>query len=324
MRSVDLENIDRESIEGVAPSAPEDPLGPARRRLPSPLAATAVVAALVAQVLVVAVVVVGIAEDTPSDAVTAGVVAQLPMLLVVVSWGYFRPRTLSPLESLGARVAEAEAALALEHDRVHELRATLAGVLTACRVLQDPQTRLSPTRRSRLQQLHDQEMERLERLLTDRRELAGDVDLDAAIDPLVESLRIRGIEVTWKGTGCAVHARSDDVIEAVHILLENAAQHASGRPVEVEVSPREHEVDIRVADRGPGIPPDLLPRLFDRWSHGTGSAGQGLGLNIAQRLAQEMGGLLRLAPSRAAGPGTTFVLTLPAPSEPGSCRAASG
>lgn len=322
MRSVDLGNLDRESMEGMASSAPEDPLGPGRRRLPSPLAWAVLAAALVAQVLVV--VAVRLTEDTPSDAVRAGVLAQLPVLLVVLSWGYLRPRTLTPLESMGVHAAEVEAALSREHDRVHELRATLAGVVTACRVLEDPHTRLSPVRRSRLQQLHDQEMERLERLLADRHDVAKDVDLDAAIDPLVESLRMRGIEVTWPGAGCAVHARPDDVIEVVHILLENAAQHAAGRPVEVEVAPHGHEVDIRVADRGPGIPPDLLPRLFERRTRGAGSSGQGLGLNIAQRLAREMGGLLRLAPPRDTAPGTTFVLTLPAQPGAGPCRAASG
>lgn len=266
------------------------------------------------------------ADSASSDDVGAGVLAQLPVLLVLGAGTRLGRRvrpslaTLRELDSRAERAERAEAALMREHERVHEMRATLAGVSTAYQVLRDPRARLSPVRRDRLQRLHDREMERLERLLSNRRDPVRSVDLDAVIEPLAESSRLQGTEVTFTGSGCSARARHDDVSQIVHVLLENAARHAAGGAVEVAVAAHGREVEVRVTDRGPGISPGLVPRLFERGVRGPGSSGQGLGLSIAERLAREMGGRLQLAPRRDGQPGATFVLRLPTrssdPSDP--------
>jgi two-component system OmpR family sensor kinase len=68
---------------------------------------------------------------------------------------------------------------------------------------------------------------------------------------------------------------------------------------------------VCVSDRGPGIPPDVLPRLFERYAAGPGSAGLGLGLYLARGIAEAHGGSLTVE-SRP-GEGARFTVTLPAP-----------
>jgi two-component system sensor histidine kinase MtrB len=74
------------------------------------------------------------------------------------------------------------------------------------------------------------------------------------------------------------------------------------------------EVAIEVADRGPGIPPASLQRIFDRFykeDTARSAAGSGLGLSIAMEHARVQGGGLRAA-NRPDG-GACFTFTLPAP-----------
>jgi signal transduction histidine kinase len=86
-------------------------------------------------------------------------------------------------------------------------------------------------------------------------------------------------------------------------------------PVEVAVRRIGDEVVIAVADCGPGIPADELPRLFDRFSRLARTSdipGTGIGLFIARSLAEAQGGRLEVA--SVEGEGATFSLVLPAAS----------
>lgn len=328
MHLAKLATNDHARTEESAASPPDDLVRHARRRLVSTLGWGALVVALTAQVVVLLVMPDPGTIGSRRGLVLASWLAQLPVVAFVVAaccCRTGRPRTpLGTVVELGSRARHAEAALAREHDRLHELRATLAAVSTSYQILNDPRTGIAPARRERLRQLHDAEMGRLERLLADRHEPAGAVDLDAVIDPLVESLRLRGHQVTWAGAECRVHGRRDAVTEAVHVLLENAVRHAAARDVEIAVVSREHEVDVRVVDHGPGVSPEVLPWLFGRGARRPGSPGDGLGLHIARRLAQEMGGCLVLEPSPPDEPGAVFVLTLPVLAGVAPCLAASG
>jgi two-component system OmpR family sensor kinase len=98
-------------------------------------------------------------------------------------------------------------------------------------------------------------------------------------------------------------------------LLTNARVHTpAGTTVEVGVRREGDEVVVRVDDDGPGIPPDLLERLFERFARGDASRNHtfgstGLGLAIANAVVHAHGGTLECA-SR---PGrTVFTVTLPA------------
>ena len=102
----------------------------------------------------------------------------------------------------------------------------------------------------------------------------------------------------------------------VNILLSNAARHAGEGAVYVDVVAIGGEVEVSVADEGPGVGPEMRSRLFTWGAHGPRSPGQGIGLSAARMLAEDLGGRLALGPT--VGRGARFVLTLPAlvPAEP--------
>src|SRR5206468_9136064 len=81
------------------------------------------------------------------------------------------------------------------------------------------------------------------------------------------------------------------VRQAIENLLANAVQHApAGTAVSVRVAQEQSDRDssavIIIRDRGPGIDPQLLPRLFDRFARSSQSAGLGLGLHLAREIAR--------------------------------------
>jgi signal transduction histidine kinase len=102
--------------------------------------------------------------------------------------------------------------------------------------------------------------------------------------------------------------------QALENLLSNAIKYSRpGTPVDVEVDVESddtgHWAVVTVADQGPGIPAELLPRLFDRFARGPDSSGLGLGLYLASRIVSAHGGMLSADP----GPliGARFQMRLP-------------
>jgi two-component system OmpR family sensor kinase len=97
-------------------------------------------------------------------------------------------------------------------------------------------------------------------------------------------------------------------------LLDNALRVSpSGSTVSVAVERGDARANLRVSDAGPGIPPELAERIFDRfYSHvppeGRATGGVGLGLAIARKIAEDHGG--SLSASDAAGGGAVFTATL--------------
>jgi two-component system sensor histidine kinase BaeS len=98
--------------------------------------------------------------------------------------------------------------------------------------------------------------------------------------------------------------------EAIGNLVANAIRHTPpGGSVTVTASLADPWLEIRVADTGPGIDPELLPRVFERFVTGAGSGGSGLGLAIARSLVEAHGGTLTVESTGRSG--TTFCLRLP-------------
>jgi signal transduction histidine kinase len=100
--------------------------------------------------------------------------------------------------------------------------------------------------------------------------------------------------------------------EVLSNLVANALRHtpAGGRVLVVgTASPDAGTVTIRVSDTGPGIAPDLLPHVFDRFVKGEDSRGSGLGLAIAKGLVEAHGG--RITVTSTPGAGATFAVDLP-------------
>lgn len=102
------------------------------------------------------------------------------------------------------------------------------------------------------------------------------------------------------------------VQEALKNLLSNAALHTPpGTPVQVGARVRDGALRLTVADRGAGIPPESLPRLFDKFyrAPGASTGGIGLGLSVVKGFVEAQGGQIR-AENRAGG-GALFTISLP-------------
>jgi two-component system sensor histidine kinase KdpD len=95
-------------------------------------------------------------------------------------------------------------------------------------------------------------------------------------------------------------------------LVLNAATHTPpGTPIEVTAQLADGGLMLLVKDRGPGIPPEVLPRIFDKFFRAMGApaGGSGLGLTIVRGLVEAHGGSIS-AENRPGG-GLVFTLSLP-------------
>jgi signal transduction histidine kinase len=132
------------------------------------------------------------------------------------------------------------------------------------------------------------------------------IDLSIAVGEVVQLYRLaeEGCEVELVSEPMPFGAaRTDEVKEVVVNLLENA-RNAGAKRVEIRVAPGE----IRVSDDGSGIPPELLPRIFEpRFS--TTTSGSGLGLAIVKRLVEGWSGRIEVGSTE--GWGTTITVHLP-------------
>lgn len=104
----------------------------------------------------------------------------------------------------------------------------------------------------------------------------------------------------------------DALKQVLLILLDNALKHSSGE-ITVTAQRRGTQLEIRVQDRGEGIPPDKLAHVFDRFYRGNDNSstlpGFGLGLSIARALVEGQGGSISL--ESEVGQGCTVTVQLP-------------
>jgi two-component system sensor histidine kinase MprB len=164
------------------------------------------------------------------------------------------------------------------------------------------------------------ELDSLTSLVSDLVELARgeerklrleDVALDDLVTAAVERAKARAPEATFVLSLTPVHVRVDPVLveRAVGNLLDNAVKYSPpGAPIEVSV----RDGEVIVADRGPGIAEEDLPRIFDRFYRSAGARskpGAGLGLAIVREAAEAHGGR---ATAESGADGARFRLTLPA------------
>lgn len=213
------------------------------------------------------------------------------------------------LQRLTERADRAEVKARDDEVLLHELRASVAGIGSASRLLATSASGIPAPRSDALQQMICAETDRLERLLVGSpAEPAGPVDLDRLLEPLVTAQQAQGVAVDYPRTGLSAVGSERDVALALNTLLCNAARHAPGAQVRITSEVEESRVCLRVMDDGPGVAEDVQARLFGHGAKAATSPGQGIGLYAARQALRGHGGDLRHEPSSA---GTVFSMVLP-------------
>ncbi len=201
------------------------------------------------------------------------------------------------------------AAIGVDEERRHELRAALFGIEASAQGLWRYRTNLTGGQVEQLARALLEEAHRLRTLLDGRPSAVGAFDLAAALGPAVATARAGGHDVrATVPPGIVVEGRRDALVQVVVALVDNARRHAPGSPVDIHASVQRGTATVYVEDRGPGIPRRLRRRVFQRDVRGPASTGSGLGLYIAHRLMAEQGGSIAAHPRRRGG--TTFALRL--------------
>lgn len=232
-------------------------------------------------------------------------------------------RGIAESANLLARRIDAEQQIRAQwvQDVAHDLRSPVASVKAQLEAIADGVHQPDAKRLSRLQE----EMTRMETLIGDLDELmrleAPELSLTirpVPAGPFLESLRERfepvasGAGVTLgMTTGADVSLPADEarLYRAVANILANGIRHAA-RGTEVHCTVR-NDGTITVHNKGDVIPPEDLPRLFDRLYRGEyarHSSGSGLGLTIARRIIELHGGTIQITSDAVSGTTVTIKL----------------
>jgi signal transduction histidine kinase len=219
----------------------------------------------------------------------------------------------------------------------HELRTPLTVIHTAAYNLRG-KLAANPAQVERYGVLIQQESGRLKDLVEQVLRFSGatagrviqnpePLSIPALLEETLESAK-----AVFQGAGCVVekHIAADLPLvmgdpmalkQALQNLLHNAARYGAGDSHWVGVSASaagsraEPAVEIRVADRGPGIPADEQSHIFEPFFRGRRALqdqvhGTGLGLNLARKIVEAHGGSIQV--KSAAGAGAEFIVRLPA------------
>jgi two-component system sensor histidine kinase MprB len=228
---------------------------------------------------------------------------------------------LNALErSMGALDASVHAQRQLVADASHELRTPVTSLRTNIEILQHQGQDMDPQESSRLLSDVVEQIEELTLLMNDLIDLAKgeepradaeEVRLDLLAGEVLERSRRRspGTPLLAELEPTIVTGVPARLERAVGNLIDNAVKYSPpGEPVEVRLAAGE----LSVRDHGPGIAPEDLPHVFDRFYRGAEARsrpGSGLGLAIVRQVALQQGG--SVTAERPAGGGTLMRLSLP-------------
>jgi two-component system sensor histidine kinase KdpD len=210
----------------------------------------------------------------------------------------------------------------------HDLKTPLAGIKASVSSLLDERISWSAEDIDAFHQAIDSQADRLNRIISDILDLnrieSGSLTpehaslsvrtlLDRARE--VTAMEARGREVVVDADeSLAVLADEALIMQALVNLIENAIKYSTaGGSIRLTASRDGDAVSIRVADEGPGITPEDLPYVFERFyradEHSRRVKGSGLGLTVVKGFVELCGGTVNVESSPA---GTTFSIRLPA------------
>ena len=204
----------------------------------------------------------------------------------------------------------------------HDVRTPLAALKVAVSTLRTPGVDWDEPDRQELLATADEATDRLIGIVADLLDMtrlqSGGVRLSLA-DVAVEDLLAKAASAD-----ASVSVSVPDDLPTVRVdagltdrvlanLTTNAVRHGAGKPVELVAAATTHGVEVRVVDHGPGVPAELRARMFapfERLGASGRGDGVGLGLTVAQGLAEAQGATI--AVQDTPGGGLTLVVTLPA------------
>jgi two-component system OmpR family sensor kinase len=211
-------------------------------------------------------------------------------------------------------------------DASHELRTPLTSILGYTRMLRQWGLEHPEAAKEGIDAL-EQEAGRMHRLVESMLRLArGEElpamnrtvnDLGAVISDAVEAAKAfdggqQEIAMTLPEHPVRATVDRGMLLQVIEILLDNAVKYAgSTKPVEVSLHADGGNAVIRVIDHGPGVAPEHLPNLFERFYRAEQSRttrGSGLGLAIAKQIVEQHSGIIDV--DSTLGEGTTFTITL--------------
>ena len=224
------------------------------------------------------------------------------------------------------RAERSQLQAALLQSVTHDLRTPLASIIASVTSMLDPDARLRPDARNVLLETIKDEAERLDRLVGNLLDLsrlrAGALTPSkrpTAMDEMIEGVLARLAPVLERHR-LNVVLREDlpdvpvDVVQidqALTNILENAAKYSPpGSQISVSAARWEDAVQVRIADQGTGIDPELRRQVFEPFFRTDGAvSGSGLGLAIANAVVVAHGGTIWI--EDAPGGGTAVVFRLP-------------
>jgi len=216
----------------------------------------------------------------------------------------------------------------------HDLRTPLSSIIASASSLLQQDVQWTEDERRDFARAIEEEGERLNRLVGNLLDLSriqagslvpqrGWYDLGALVDDVLGRLSsIASKHTVTTSIEDELPPVSLDYVEIDEVLtnlIENAVKYTPpGSEIVIRATREDDEVRVEVADRGPGIPPEALARLFEPFyrvqREGQTARGTGLGLAVAKGLVEAHGGHIR-AENRKEG-GASFVFSLPL-GEPG-------
>jgi two-component system OmpR family sensor kinase len=231
------------------------------------------------------------------------------------------------LRSLADARSETEVMLARQREFVadasHELRTPLTSVLANLELLaeslhgENAEAAHSALRSSRRMRRLVEDLLLLARADVGREARRVPTDLaQVAIEAAAELGPVaEGHHLILDAAPAPVLGARDELHRVAINLMENAVRHTPPG-TEVRVSTRvttAGEAELTVTDDGPGIDPEMVPRLFERFVRGSGDRGGsfGIGLAIVRAVAESHGGSASLGEAPG-GRGTSFVVRIPA------------
>ena len=207
----------------------------------------------------------------------------------------------------------------------HDLRTPLASITASVSSLLEEESPLKGADRRDLLETIDQEAGRLNRVIGNLMDLsrmrAGAVTpskAPTAIDELIEGVIARSgpllkehdVRLMLRENLPEIPLDLGQIDQALTNVLENAARFTpAGKRITVAAARWRDGVQVRIADRGPGIRREERERVFEPFVRGEGSVGTGLGLAIARAIVEAHGGTIRVADEP--GGGTAVVIELP-------------